>query len=239
MRVKPWELAKNQLEMMLRSNRMCPHLQTSQNYELCGVFLFLFYFIFIFFCFGFWWRNLKYFSPWRVFPSAGGGSEVAARALSLPDLQNPNLPSGLDRDERSAMEQEIGRISHMIDQMETKVNVLRWMVEPRGPQYAEPLSSTDSASLALLSVDEEQPGAQPLRQHTQIFVLFMLLAVVLLAATLSISVIFFSWVEPFQMSFFFFKSKGMQCAVRKVLVSPVQTLVFATVAVLSCLLQWI
>lgn len=90
------------------------------------------------------------------------------------------------------MEQDIGHISQMIDQMETKVNVLRWMVEPLGPQYAEPLSSTDSASLALLSVDEEQPGHQPFSQHTQIFVLFMVLAVVLLAATLSIGIIFFS-----------------------------------------------
>lgn len=121
---------------------------------------------------------------------------MAARALSLPDLQISNLPSGLDRQERSAMEQEIGRISQMIDQMETKVNVLRWMVEPRGAQHAEPLSSTDSASLALASLDEEQagaqPGPQPLSQSTQICVLFMLLAAVLLAATLSISVIFFS-----------------------------------------------
>lgn len=124
--------------------------------------------------------------------SAGGGSEVAARALSLPDLQTPNLPAGLDRQERSAMEQEIGHISQMIDQMETKVNVLRWTVEPRGPRDAEPLSSTDSASLALLSLDEEQPGRQPSSQHTQTLVLFMLLAVVLLTATLSISVIFFS-----------------------------------------------
>ncbi|CAF87639.1 unnamed protein product, partial [Tetraodon nigroviridis] len=30
------------------------------------------------------------------------------------------------------MEQEIGHISQMIDQMETKVNVLRWTVEPHG-----------------------------------------------------------------------------------------------------------
>lgn len=134
----------------------------------------------------------KCFSACCVVLSAGGGSEVAARALSLPDLQIPNLPSGLDRQERSAIEQEIGHISQMIDQMETKVNVLRWTVEPRGAQYAEPLSSTDSASVALLAQDEEQPGQQPFCQHAHIFVLFMLLAVVLLAATLSIRVIFFS-----------------------------------------------
>ncbi|XP_029314116.1 regulator of G-protein signaling 9-binding protein [Cottoperca gobio] len=125
----------------------------------------------------------------------GGGSEVAARALSLPDLnqaQSPTLPAGLESQERTTMEQEISQIDHMIDDMEMKVNVMRWMVEPHGPQYAEPLSSTDSASLALLSVDEEQPGHQPLCQRSQIFVLLLLFAVVLVAATLSICIVFFS-----------------------------------------------
>ncbi|KAM9337403.1 regulator of G-protein signaling 9-binding protein [Symphorus nematophorus] len=125
----------------------------------------------------------------------GGGSEVAARALSLPDLnqaQTPTLPAGLESEERSTMEQEISQIDHMIDDMEMKVNVLRWMVEPHGPQYADPLSSTDSASLALLSVDEEQPGHQPLCQRSQIFVLLLLFAVVLVAATLSVCVVLFS-----------------------------------------------
>uniref|UniRef100_A0A8C2ZTF3 Regulator of G protein signaling 9 binding protein n=1 Tax=Cyclopterus lumpus TaxID=8103 RepID=A0A8C2ZTF3_CYCLU len=125
----------------------------------------------------------------------GGGSEVAARALSLPDLnraQSPTLPAGLESQERSTMEQEIGQIEHMIDDMEMKVNVMRWMVEPHGPQYTDPLSSTDSASLALLSVDEEQPGRQPLCQRSQIFVLLLMFAVVLVAATLSVCVVFFS-----------------------------------------------
>lgn len=90
------------------------------------------------------------------------------------------------------MEQEISQMSRMIDDMEMKVNVLRWMVEPHGPQYADPLSSTDSTSLALLSVDEEQPGPQPLCQRSQAFALLLLFAVVLVAATLSVSIIFFS-----------------------------------------------
>lgn len=94
------------------------------------------------------------------------------------------------------MEKEISQIDHMIDDMEMKVNVLRWMVEPRGPQYADPLSSTDSTSLALLSVDEEQPEHQPehqpLCQRSQIFVLLLLFAVVLVIATLSVCVVFFS-----------------------------------------------
>ncbi|XP_036935512.1 regulator of G-protein signaling 9-binding protein [Acanthopagrus latus] len=125
----------------------------------------------------------------------GGGSEVAARALSLPDLnQTPSqtLPASLESQEHSTMEQEISQIDHMIDDMEMKVNVLRWMVEPHGPQYADPLSSTDSTSLAMLSVDEEQPGQQSLCQRKHIFVLLLLFCVVLLAATLSVSVVIFS-----------------------------------------------
>ncbi|XP_005461466.1 regulator of G-protein signaling 9-binding protein [Oreochromis niloticus] len=124
----------------------------------------------------------------------GGGSEVAARALSLAELNQepPTLPAGLESQERSAMEQEISQIDHMIDDMEKKVNVLRWMVEPRGPQYADPLSSTESASLALLSVDEEQPGQEPLCQRSLIFVLLLLFAVVLVAATLSVCLVLFS-----------------------------------------------
>ncbi|CAN9506489.1 unnamed protein product [Ophioblennius macclurei] len=125
----------------------------------------------------------------------GGGTEVAARALSIPDLnqaQPPALPDGLESQERCTMEQEISQIDHMIDDMELKVNVLRWMVEPHGPQYAEPLSSTDSASLALLSVDEEQPGHQPLCQRSLIFVLLLLFAFVLVAVTLSVCIVLFS-----------------------------------------------
>uniref|UniRef100_A0A3P8SEN0 Regulator of G protein signaling 9 binding protein n=1 Tax=Amphiprion percula TaxID=161767 RepID=A0A3P8SEN0_AMPPE len=125
----------------------------------------------------------------------GGGSEVAARALSIPDLnqaQPPALPAGLESQEQSTLEQEISQIDHMIDDMEMKVNVLRWMVEPHGPQYADPLSSTDSASLALLSVDEERPGHQPLCQRSHIFVLLLLFAVVFVAATLSVCIFLFS-----------------------------------------------
>ncbi|KAM9827079.1 regulator of G-protein signaling 9-binding protein [Neosynchiropus ocellatus] len=125
----------------------------------------------------------------------GGGGEVAARALSVVDLsraQNPPLPKSLEHQERSATEQEIGQIDHMIEDMEMKVNVLRWMVEPLGPQYPDPLSSSDSASLALLSVDEEQPGPRPLCQRNRVFVLFLLCVVVLVAATLSACIVFFS-----------------------------------------------
>ncbi|KAM3593733.1 uncharacterized protein V6R79_020398 [Siganus canaliculatus] len=125
----------------------------------------------------------------------GGGSEVAARALSLPDIneaQDANIPAGLENQEHSTMEREISQIDHMIEDMEMKVNVLRWMVEPHGPQYADPLGSADSVSLGLLSVDEEQPGRKPVCQRHEIFVFLLLLAVVLVAAILSVCIVLFS-----------------------------------------------
>lgn len=91
------------------------------------------------------------------------------------------------------MEQEINQIDHMIEDMETKVNVLRWMVEPNGPLNAEPLGSADSASLALLSVDDEQlAGRQPAGRRGLIVALLLLCVVISVATTLSVCIFFFS-----------------------------------------------
>lgn len=129
----------------------------------------------------------------------GGGTEVAVRALSLQDLhqiESTAPPAGLEEQERLRLEEDISRTDHMIEDMETKVNVLRWMVEPVGPQFVEALSSTDSTSLALFSVDEERPGThqdpKPLCQRSHIFVLLLLCAVVVVAATLSICIVLFT-----------------------------------------------
>ncbi|KAJ0022632.1 hypothetical protein NQD34_014766 [Periophthalmus magnuspinnatus] len=127
----------------------------------------------------------------------GGGSEVAARALSLPDLnqvESTAPPADLEGQERCSLEQDISQMDHMIDDMETKVNVLRWMVEPQGALL--PLGSTDSLSLALLSVDEECPrteeGPKHLCQRSHVFALILLCAVVAVAATLSICIVLFT-----------------------------------------------
>ncbi|XP_077410221.1 regulator of G-protein signaling 9-binding protein [Vanacampus margaritifer] len=126
----------------------------------------------------------------------GGSSEVAARALSLPDLNralNSNLLDGLENQERKTMEQDISQIDHMMVDMETKVNVLRWTVEPQGPLNTEPLGSADSASLALLSLDEEQlAGQRPVGQRGRIVALLLLCAVILVATTLCVCIFFFS-----------------------------------------------
>ncbi|RXN17345.1 diphthamide biosynthesis 2 [Labeo rohita] len=87
----------------------------------------------------------------------GGTTEVAARALSLPDLKEAGdgtQTSSMEGQEQSQLEQEIAQVDRTLEDMELKVNVLRWTVEALGPQYADPVS-TDSASLALLSIDEE------------------------------------------------------------------------------------
>ncbi|XP_049604823.1 regulator of G-protein signaling 9-binding protein [Syngnathus scovelli] len=118
----------------------------------------------------------------------GGSSEVAARALSLPDLNRALNPNGLENQDRKTMELEINQIEYMIDDMEAKVNVLRWMVEPHGSLPTEPQGSVDSASLALLSVDEEQLAGRRDRNVA----LLSLCAVILVATTLSICIFFFT-----------------------------------------------
>ncbi|XP_061661801.1 regulator of G-protein signaling 9-binding protein isoform X2 [Syngnathoides biaculeatus] len=126
----------------------------------------------------------------------GGNSEVAARALSLPDLNGPlnsDLIDGLENREHKTMEQEISQIDRMIDDMETKVNVLRWMVEPRGPLDGDPLGSADTASLGLLSVDEERlAGRRPGGERNHVVALLLMCAVILVASTLSVCIFFFS-----------------------------------------------
>lgn len=122
----------------------------------------------------------------------GGTAEVAARALSLPHLdQAEQIPENVETLERSQLEEEIALVDRMIEDMELKVNVLRWMVEPHGPQYADPVS-TDSSSQALLSGDEENPGHQRLCDRSLLFVLLLLCCVVIVAALLSVCVIYFS-----------------------------------------------
>nr|XP_057916902.1 regulator of G-protein signaling 9-binding protein [Doryrhamphus excisus] len=149
----------------------------------------------------------KVYKMWGIFSLAntatlvqtglqGGGSEVAARALSLPDLNqvlNSNIPNCVENQEHGSLEQEINQMDHMIYDMESKVNVLRWMVEPHGAEYADPLSSTDSASLALLSVDEERSGGPlPAGQRARLVVLLLLCAAILVVTVLSVCIFLFS-----------------------------------------------
>lgn len=114
---------------------------------------------------------------------------MAARALSLPDLQEAGdgtQTSSVEGQEQSQLEQEIAQVDRTLEDMELKVNVLRWTVEALGPQYADPVS-TDSASLALLSIDEE--AAQGFCSRSQMFAAMMLCGVAIFAVVLSVCVV--------------------------------------------------
>ncbi|XP_053486162.1 regulator of G-protein signaling 9-binding protein [Ictalurus furcatus] len=120
----------------------------------------------------------------------GGTTEVAAHALSMPDLQEEHgeQTASIEGLEQSQLEQEIAQVDRTLEDMEMKVNVLRWTVEARGPQYSEPLSS-DSASLALLCTDEEEAQAH-LCDRSQMFVVMLLGGVAAIAVALSVCVVF-------------------------------------------------
>lgn len=114
---------------------------------------------------------------------------MAARALSLPDLQETNndgQTSSMEGREQSQLEQEIAQVDRTLEDMELKVNVLRWTVEAQGPQYADPVS-TDSTSLALLSINEE--AAERFCDRSQIFVAMILCGVAIFAVFLSVCVV--------------------------------------------------
>ncbi|XP_036378806.1 regulator of G-protein signaling 9-binding protein [Megalops cyprinoides] len=117
----------------------------------------------------------------------GETTEVAARALSLPDLNRDETPASVERLEQTDLEVEIARVDQMIEEMEQKVSVLRWTVEARGPQYADP-ASTDSASLALLSGNEEDPSR--CCDRSQMFVTLLLCGVAAVAVALSVCVVY-------------------------------------------------
>lgn len=120
----------------------------------------------------------------------GGTTEVAARALSVPDLQEEHgeQTASMEGLEQSQLEQEIAQVDCTLEDMEMKVNVLRWTVEARGPQYSE-LLSTDSASLALLCTDEEAAQGK-LCDRSQMFIVMLLGGVAAIAMALSVCVIF-------------------------------------------------
>lgn len=89
--------------------------------------------------------------------------------------------------EQSQLEQEIAQVDRTLEDMEMKVNVLRWTVEALGPQDSEPLS-TDSASQGLLCNDEEAQGQ--FCDRSQMFVMMLLGGVAAIAVTLAVCVVF-------------------------------------------------
>lgn len=117
-------------------------------------------------------------------------TEVAARALSMPDLQEQHGEQTASTEdlEQSQLEQEIAQVDRTLEDMEMKVNVLRWTVEAQGPQYSE-LLSTDSASLGLLCTDVEEAQVQ-LCDRSQMFMVMLLGGMAAIAVVLSVGVVF-------------------------------------------------
>lgn len=108
----------------------------------------------------------------------------------MPDLQEEpgEQTASMEGLEQSQLEQEIAQVDRTLEDMEMKVNVLRWTVEAQGPQCSEPLS-TDSASLGLLCTDEEQALGQ-ICDRSQMFVVMLLGGVAAIAVALSVCVVF-------------------------------------------------
>uniref|UniRef100_A0AAY4B490 Uncharacterized protein n=1 Tax=Denticeps clupeoides TaxID=299321 RepID=A0AAY4B490_9TELE len=120
----------------------------------------------------------------------GETTEVTARALSMADLHHEapgTQTDSIERLEQSHLEDEIAQVDRTLEDMEMKVNVLRWTVEARGPQYADPVS-TDSSSLALVSTDEEAPGRTC--DRSQIFAITLLCGVFGVAMLLSLCIFY-------------------------------------------------
>lgn len=107
----------------------------------------------------------------------------------MPDLQEQSgeQTASMEGLDRSQLEQEIAQVDRTLEDMEMKVNVLRWTVEARGPQHADPVSA-DSASLALLSIEEEASGS--FCDRSQMFMAMLLFGVAIVAVVLSVCVVF-------------------------------------------------
>ncbi|KAL4623383.1 E3 ubiquitin-protein ligase RNF182-like [Arapaima gigas] len=118
----------------------------------------------------------------------GGMTEVTARALSLPQLNCDEPTASVEGLEQGDLKVETSRVDQMIEDMEQKVNVLRWTVEARGPQYAEPLSTEDGSSLALLSTDVEDHGQQ--YERNQLMAMLLVGSVTALGILLFICVVY-------------------------------------------------
>lgn len=111
----------------------------------------------------------------------------------MPDLQEEHgeQTASMEGLEQSQLEQEIAQVDRTLEDMEMKVNVLRWTVEAQGPQYSEPLS-TDSASLGLLCTDVEEAQVQ-FCDRSQMFMVMLLGGVAATAVVLSLCVVLLVW----------------------------------------------
>nr|XP_023671302.1 regulator of G-protein signaling 9-binding protein B-like [Paramormyrops kingsleyae] len=117
----------------------------------------------------------------------GETAKVTARALSLSEPDLNEAPASMDRLEQGELEAEKARVDQMIEDMEQRVNVLRWTVEAQGPQNAEPVGS--GSSLALLSVLQAEPEQHRCKRG-QMFVAALVVSLAAAALLLSVGVLY-------------------------------------------------
>ncbi|XP_067906415.1 regulator of G-protein signaling 9-binding protein-like [Heterodontus francisci] len=117
---------------------------------------------------------------------SGGTSEVAARALSVQNIVH-DTTLNVENLELEELEEQIEKVDRMMENMEMKVNVLRWTVEAKGDAYHSVLSN-DASSVALLSVEEEMRGRQCCDRE-KCFMSMLFCTVALIAVVLSVCVV--------------------------------------------------
>ncbi|XP_043574984.1 regulator of G-protein signaling 9-binding protein-like [Chiloscyllium plagiosum] len=118
---------------------------------------------------------------------SGGTSEVAARALSVQNLAQ-DTALNVERLELQELQEHIDKVDEMMENMEMKVNVLRWTVEAKGDAYYSVLS-TDASSMALLSEGEEMRRHSRCCDREKCFMSVLFCTVALIAVGLSVCVV--------------------------------------------------
>ncbi|MEE6464913.1 hypothetical protein FKM82_006402 [Ascaphus truei] len=117
------------------------------------------------------------------FTFAGGTSAVASRALSVQNMNYNDSPTNKGNLEHKELEDEIVKVDKMINDMEMKVNVLRWTVEANASINDE-LVNNEVSSVALLSMEEGE--SRNCCNGREFFVSWVLCGLALIAVTLSI-----------------------------------------------------
>ncbi|XP_075441782.1 regulator of G-protein signaling 9-binding protein B-like [Ascaphus truei] len=115
--------------------------------------------------------------------ATGGTSAVASRALSVQNMNYNDSPTNKGNLEHKELEDEIVKVDKMINDMEMKVNVLRWTVEANASINDE-LVNNEVSSVALLSMEEGE--SRNCCNGREFIVSWVLCGLALIAVTLSI-----------------------------------------------------
>ncbi|KAK1172471.1 regulator of G-protein signaling 9-binding protein C-like [Acipenser oxyrinchus oxyrinchus] len=118
---------------------------------------------------------------------SGATSDIAARALSVQNINYDETVASMDRLEQKDEEEQIDKVDKMIYDIEMKVNVLRWTVEAKAPMYTDPLSN-DTSSVAMLSLEDDDNDQ--CCDRGQVIVSVILCVIAMVAVVLSVCVVY-------------------------------------------------